>query len=120
MLRALSISLLLASMAALAASFPLVGEWTAPTKNTDGSAIASTITYNVYQGPQGGTFTMVQTGLKGTSAVISAGLPAGSTQCFYVTAVTNLGESAPSNSACVSIPSAKPNAPTNLSITLGP
>jgi hypothetical protein len=91
--------------------------WTAPTANTDGSAITATLTYNIYQGPSG-ALVKVQSAVSGTTATVTSGLTAGSVQCFAVTAIENGVESAQSNSACVTIPSPSPAAPTNLTITL--
>jgi hypothetical protein len=91
--------------------------WTAPTTNTDGTAITATLTYNIYQGPSG-SLVKVQSGVSGNSATVTTGLTAGSVQCFAVTAIANGVEGPQSNSACVTIPSPSPSAPTNLTITL--
>ena len=85
--------------------------WTAPTANTDGSAISGTLTYNVYAGPKGGTFAKVASAITGTSTTIT--LPSGS-NCVAVTAVEGSQESDPSTAACV----IQPNSPAGVAITV--
>jgi len=92
--------------------------WTAPTKNTDGSAITATLTYNLYQGVQGASLTKVQSGLASTSATVTTGLTQGTTQCFTVTAVVNAAESAQSTSACVAIAFPTPGVPTQITVVV--
>lgn len=91
--------------------------WTAPTANTDGSAITGSLTYNIYQGASGALgATPVQTGITTTSATITAGLSAGATVCFAVTAVEGGVESAQSAQACKTFPKPVPVSPTGLTV----
>lgn len=100
--------------------------WTAPTANTDGSAIAGTLTYNVYNCPAGSTTgaasqcTQLANGLTAatwTSAALTAG-----TLNYAVTAVETSGggpqESALSNIVTLTVASAPPNPPGSLTITV--
>lgn len=107
---------MLASPAAFAQT--AVVSWTAPTKNTDGSTIATTLAYNLYQGVQGTSLTKVQTALATTSVTVTAGLTPGTTQCFTVTAVSNGMESAQSSSACVAIVFPTPGVPTQITVVI--
>lgn len=91
--------------------------WTAPTANSDGSALTGALTYNLYQGPDG-ALVSVQTGLTGLTATVTTGLTAGSTQCFAVTAVENGVESAPSLESCVTLPVLAPAAPGLPTVTV--
>lgn len=88
--------------------------WIAPTKNTDGSAITGTLTYALYQGTSGGTFTQVATGITGTNTTVAS--PAAG-NCFEVIALEAVSgsttASAPSNVACAEIP----GSPTSVVIT---
>jgi hypothetical protein len=88
--------------------------WAAPTAYTSGAAITGALTYNVYQGVSGAALTKVQSGLTALSVVITAGLTAGSTMCFAVTAVSAGIESAQSVQACKAFAAAilTPMAPT--------
>ena len=88
--------------------------WAAPTAYTSGAAITGALTYNVYQGVSGSTLAKVQSGLTALSAVITAGLTAGSTMCFAVTAVSAGVESAQSAQSCKAFAAVilTPQAPT--------
>jgi hypothetical protein len=92
--------------------------WSAPTLNTDGSAITPPLTYNLYQGGSATSLAKVQTGLTSTSTTVSAGLTPGSTQFFSVTAVENGQESAQETPVSVGIPEPVPSAPTGLTVVL--
>jgi hypothetical protein len=92
--------------------------WTPPTLNTDGSAIAGAITYNLYQGPCAGPLVQVQSGLTVAAATVSTGLTPGQNTGFAVTAVVAGLESAQTAAACATIPFPQPNAPTLLTVTL--
>lgn len=86
--------------------------YTAPTTNTDNSAIAGALSYNVYMGAKGGAKSKVATGIAGLSYT-RANVPMNS--CFTVTAVNAAGaESAQSSEVCIAVP----NAPTNLTVTV--
>jgi hypothetical protein len=97
------------------ASTSVTLSWTAPTKNTDGSAITGTLTYNLYQGPAAGPFVKVASNITGTSDVVTS-LSAGN--CFAVTAVetgsATSTESALSNTSCDIVP----GSPSGLTITV--
>ncbi len=94
--------------------------WTGPTANTAGAALTGATTYNVYQGACNptATFSKVQTGIAGNSAVVSAGVTAGTTYGFRVTAVNAGVESAQTPTVCamVSLPLTPPNPPTALTV----
>ena len=114
----LGVVLLLVGGLAWAVGPTAVVRYQAPTLNTDGTAITATLTYNIYQGPQGGTLVKVQTGLTGLSAVVSTGLVAGTTQCFAVTAVAGSQESSMSTSACAAVNASTPGNPTVVVVTI--
>lgn len=92
-------------------------DWTAITKNTDGTAAAG-VTYNVYQGPTAASLVKVATGLTALTDAITAGLVPGDTYFFGVTAVENGIESAMSNVVSAIIPFSTPDAPTGLTVVL--
>jgi len=115
--------LCLAVGAVFAATTPSANvSWTPATTNTDGSPVTGTVTFNLYQGTQVGTatptLTKVASALTATSDVITAGLTAGSTQCFAVTEVVNGVESAQSLQACTAIPFPTPGAPTQITVVV--
>lgn len=113
---------ILAAQAQTATTHSAAVSWTAPTTNTDGSAITGTLTYTLYQGtqPATGTATLasVQTGLTAASATVTTGLTAGSTQCFAVTATANGVASAQSGQACAAIPFSTPGVPTQITVVI--
>lgn len=76
--------------------------FTAPTRYTDGTSIASgtTITYGVYQALKGQPKTRVAT-ITATSTTVSTGLQA-SEYCWHVTAIIGGTESDPSEEKCKS------------------
>jgi hypothetical protein len=96
--------------------------YTAPTLNTDGSAIAGAITYNLYAAAQGTTPVLVESALTASpiSYVVSlTTIPYGTTECFAVTAVANGVESALSTPlACKTFAAPTPSAPTSVTVTL--
>lgn len=109
---------LIAGVPVVAWSQTATVSWTAPLKNTDGSSIASTLTYNLYQAVQGASLKKVQTGLSSTAATVTDGLTPGTTQCFTVTAVANGAESAQSATACSAIPFPTPGVPTQITVVV--
>ena len=109
---------LLLSTAALAAGPTATVTWTAPTTNTDGSAIAGALTYNVYQGTGTATPVKVQGPVAALTVTITAGLAAGSTQCFTVSAVANGVEGPQSLPACVTLQASAPSAPPTPTVTI--
>jgi len=72
--------------------------WSAPTTYSDGSPLTGTLTYTVYQGPQGGTKAKVSSTAT-TTYTVSSGLTQGTTVCWQVSATLNGQESALSNEA---------------------
>lgn len=89
--------------------------WTAPTQNTDGTAITQSLTYNVYQGPKGAeAATPVATGVTALTWSGTAGLQPGTTVCWEVTAQDSGGESAKSAEVCKTFAPSVPNPPSNL------
>ena len=110
------------SISVAAAAGPTVSEtvnvaWTAPTTNTDGSAISGTLAYNVYGAASASATTWTKVVSGATASPSSFTAPAGDT-CFAVTAVETEGgspvESAPSAPACLLIP----NAPGSIKVTV--
>jgi hypothetical protein len=94
--------------------------WTAPTANTDGSAITGALTYNVYQGPKAGPFVAIATGATGTTTTVTT-LASGN--CFSVvaqeaTGSTSFTDSAPSNTQCVPVPNAPGSVTVTVTVTL--
>jgi hypothetical protein len=82
-----------------------------PTKNSDGSAIATPLTYNVYAGTTSGSETKQVTALKGEPLILSSGLtlPPNTTVYIEVSVTDATGkESAVSNEACKFFPSSPP------------
>lgn len=111
----IGLALMLIGDLAIAAPPQAVLAWTAPVSNTDGSAIAGAVTYNIYQGLTG-SLVRVQSAVTASSVTITTGLTPGTSQCFAVTAVVGGIEGAQSNAACKAIPFPIPNAPTNLTV----
>lgn len=104
------LALLLLPLSAFAGTATLT--WTAPTTNTDGSAIAGAITYRVYGALQGQAKTLIGTGV---SPYVHNAVPVG-TYCYQVTATVGGVESARSTESCKVIPPAVPNPPTITTI----
>jgi len=87
--------------------------WTAPTTNTDGSAIATPLSYNLWQGTSSGGETQVATGITSTTDTINTGLADSTTAYFEIVVVDAHGNmSAKSNEVCKSFPAGVPNAVT--------
>ena len=109
--------LLSAAASAQTASTTVSVGWAAPTANTDGSTIASCVlSYNLYQGAKGGTFTKVASGLTAVSTTVTS-LAAGN--CFAITAVEAQSgggsiESALSPTVCA----LQADSPTGLSVSV--
>lgn len=83
--------------------------WTPVTTTVDGDAVSGPVSYKVYQGPKGGTKSVVQTL---SALTVTINLPVGET-CFQVSASTTVnGESALSAEGCKSLAPGKPGAPT--------
>lgn len=89
---------------------------TAPTKNTDGSNITGAISYSIYGGLQGQTKTKLASGATAcdfTRTNVALGV-----QEYYVTATVGGIESAPSQTASVTITPPTPNAPTGTVVVI--
>ena len=103
-----------APLAALAGTANLA--WTAPTLNTDGTAITAPLSYKVYGGVQGSAKAVLAT--VSALAYTHSTAPNGVTYCYQVSAVAGGVESALSAEGCKVMPPAVPNPPTNLTITV--
>jgi hypothetical protein len=99
--------LLLVSSVAFAVTPPSVTlTWTAPTTNVDNTPITGAITYSVNQYVSG-VWKPIQTGIVGTTVVITSGVTAGTTQCYEVgSTVAGINSKTLSNQACKVIPAA--------------
>jgi hypothetical protein len=86
--------------------------WLAPTLNTDGTAIAGPITYNVYQTPCGAASggTKIASNLTALTYT-ETGFADGATECFNITAVAAGQESAYSNQGAKTFPAGVPVSP---------
>jgi fibronectin type 3 domain-containing protein len=85
----------------------------APTTNTDSTAIATPLTYNLYQSTTTGTEVKTATGIKGAPLVVATGLLDGVTYYWKITVVdANGNESALSNEVCKKFPAGVPGAVT--------
>jgi fibronectin type 3 domain-containing protein len=87
--------------------------FTAPTANTDGSALSLPLTYNIYQSTTSGAETKVATGQKGSPISVVTGITPNATY-YWKVSVTDAGgnESALSNEACKSFPKSLPGSVT--------
>ena len=87
--------------------------FTAPTTNTDGTPIATPVTYEIFQGTASGQETLAAKGQAGSPITVSTGLKDGTTIYWYVEAVDGNGNpSAPSNEVCKAFPAGVPNTVT--------
>lgn len=115
MTRLLGLALMLCAFSVLAATpAPTVLTWTAPTANTDGTAITVPLTYNVYEYVNA-VWTKIGTTAAGV-VTYSVNLAFGTSTNFHVTAVEGTTESAPSNNFTKVMPAAPAviaNPPTN-------
>lgn len=85
--------------------------FTPPTLNTDGTPVATPLTYNLYMSTASGAETKVASALAGSPINVSTGLKANTTFFFQITAVDKNGvESAPSNEVCKAFPASTPSA----------
>jgi hypothetical protein len=83
--------------------------FTAPTLNTDGTPVATPLTYQLWQGTASGAETQKAAGLTGSPIAINTGLTSNSTVYFYVVTVDANGTaSVPSNEVCKTFPKAVP------------
>lgn len=87
--------------------------WPAPTTNTDGTPIATPLTYQLYQGTTSGGETEVATAITATSDIINTGLLDSTTYYFEITVTDANGNvSARSNEVCKTFPAGVPNTVT--------
>lgn len=91
--------------------------WSAPTANTDGTALTGALTYQLYVGTKGAEV-KYKTPVTSPPYVLVPTPSAGSQVCAQVTATASAVESAPSAEVCTQIPQSTPNAPSNVTITL--
>ncbi len=84
--------------------------FTPPTKNTDGTAITGTLTYDLFWGTSSGGEKLLTSAITGSPITVDADLVDGTTYYAYVEAVNSAGiASAPSNEACITFPAATPD-----------
>ena len=87
--------------------------FTAPSTNTDGTPIATPVTYEIFQGGASGQETLAAKGQAGSPITVSTGLKDGTTVFWYVEAVDGNGvASAPSNEVCKAFPAGVPSTVT--------
>ena len=84
--------------------------FTPPTENTDGTPITGTLTYDLFSGTSYDSLALLKSSLTSSPIDINAGLEAGGTYYFDVTAVDSDGTaSAPSNVVCITFPGGTPD-----------
>lgn len=87
--------------------------FTAPTLNTDGTAVATPLTYTLFEGTTSGGEKQVATGLTGSPVTVTTGLVAGTTYYFTITVTDANGSvSAQSNEVCKALPKSVPGSVT--------
>lgn len=86
-------------------------DYVPPTKNTDGSAIVGSLTYNIYQGAKGAVKTKVSS-TAGSTVTISNVAPG---TCFEVSALNGTIEGPHTNEACLPF---SPGSPSSLTVTV--
>lgn len=91
--------------------------WTAPTTNTDGTAITSPLTYQLYVGATGAE---VKNGnpVSAPPYVLSPAPAPGVNTCVQVTAIAAGIESARSKEVCATIPLPVPGTPPTVTCTI--
>lgn len=110
--------LALLSTNVFSATAPIVTvNWSRPTLNTDGSAITSPITYQLYVGTAGHEV-IYKTPVTSPPYILVPTPAPGSQVCVQVTATADSVESAPSAEICKTLPKSTPNAPTAVTITI--
>lgn len=94
--------------------------WVAPITNTDGSPVATPLTFDVLQSTTPGAEVVVQSGVVGGTVTISNGLSDGTTYYYKVRVKDAKGTpSALSNEGCITFPVGVPMAVT-ITVTPGP
>lgn len=90
----------------------------APTTNVDGTAIATPLTYNLYQSVTSTAETKVASALKGSPIAVTTGLAAKTTFYWKVSVTDANGvESALSAEVCKTFPASPPGTVINLTIS---
>lgn len=90
--------------------------WTAPTLNTDGTPIATPLTYVLYQGTTSGAETALPTVISTSPITLTTGLSSGTTVYWYLVVKDANGTfSVPSNEVCKTFP---PGVPKAVTITI--
>lgn len=87
--------------------------FTPPTLNTDGTAVATPLTYTLFASTTSGAEVAAKTGLTGSPISVSTGLTPNMTAYFYVVVVDANGkQSLPSNEVCKAFPASTPGTVT--------
>jgi predicted RecA/RadA family phage recombinase len=87
--------------------------FTAPTQNTDGTAIKTPLAYNLYMATSSGAETKVASALAGSPISVTTGLTPGSAYYFEVTVIDGNGtESAKSAEVCKAFATSVPSTVT--------
>lgn len=85
----------------------------APTTNTDGTPIATPLTYTLYQGTTSGGEIQAATGITGSPITLNTGLADSATYYWYITVTDAHGtKSANSNEVCKAFPAGVPGTVT--------
>ena len=92
--------------------------WAAPTKNTDGTSIVGTVTYNVFRSAtNGGPYAQLNLTPVSLTTYEDDSVVGGQTYFYVVTAVVGTVSSANSAQVTSLIPASVPNPPTALVVT---
>jgi hypothetical protein len=91
--------------------------WSAPLLMSDGTKIATPITYQVYLGPTGQE-KVFGTPVSAPPYVIKPTPTPGVATCVQVTAIVGGVESARTPEACATVPLPPPNPPTSVTVTI--
>lgn len=110
--------LLLAFLALPAYATDLTLNWTAPTKNTDGTPITGVLSYNIYGGACGSMLALLTSGIT-TTTNVRANVNPGNWG-YAVSAVVASQESAQTAPVCTTVaaPLPVPGSPGGLTVTL--
>lgn len=92
-----------------------VMNWNAVTVNTDGTSVASAVTYNIYQGTSPTSLALKVSGLT-VLTYTATSLPPGTTQYFAATAVVGGEESSQTAPGSKTFPVSIPASPTGFTV----